>query len=196
MASTQDPVNETEWPATARMLKELLPPTLQSLTDSESDATSSFWTPTEIAEARLRSIQQHLQRGWKYEDGWLIKGTQKARPSELVPYKAPGDVGYNPDTDAWAVVRLGAVHIGHHKYRLGTLTLNHMGQCLDPSRECMSCGSVNKEHAFMRQTWGDDPTRPWLVKYTWCRRCYSRAEVEAMIEDSKRRVAATPPGRR
>ena len=142
---------------------------------ADSPRESSFWTLDELAAARSSNIRRELRSGWKYEDGWLVKGQVKHRPPEVVPTMA-GTVLFNPLKDAFAI-RLGAVFVAPNRYRLGDLLIDANGACRDP-QECPECGSRHGEFRFQVRVENRNPhAKPWEAAWTYCRRCCSPEEV-------------------
>lgn len=185
---------------TEQALKKLtdLLPTEQQLSDSVSANGRLFWTEDELAKGLSESIHRMIKQGWKWAStGRLPKGEGKhkveARPSVLMPHPGPGDPGYNPRTDAFAV-RIGAKFISDNRYRLPTgEVVDCNGTFRDP-KECPECGSVpnGADYRYQVLTESRNPhSKPWDQAGTYCRRCVTPEDRRA----NEARVLATPPAK-
>ena len=174
-------MQESQAPEVMQELRNLLPQQMSS-PGSTVIGPSSCWTNEEIATARLVQIHRLLQNGWKAEgNGLLSKGAITLRPSSPIPIRQPGEYGYNPRTDAFAL-RLGATFIESGvwagRYQLGEHIVNHLGQFVD-QEACPECGSRNGEFRFKVLQWPNpNPfAKPWEQAFTYCRRCCTSDEV-------------------
>ena len=176
-------MQEQQAEETMARLRDLFPPGLAS--NSTDLDQSSFWTPQELATARLREIHRRMKGGWTFEDtGLLRKGNVTARPASLIAHGIPGEIGYNPRRDAFAL-RLGATFIeagpNTGRYLLGDQVMDELGNFRDP-QSCPECGSLHGEHRFkVRMKPNPNPfAMPWQQAFTYCRRCCSQDEIDEL----------------
>lgn len=182
-------MRESEAQEALKQLRDLFPKSLK-LPDTPSDRTGS-WTPTELAIARLLSLQAHQKAGWNVDDaGVLTKGNVSKRAGAVVPYEVPNDPGYNPWLDAFAV-RLGAELIDSGlwagRYRLGDHIVDWSGQFVDTA----ACPECHGSPFWVRVLVTDGP--PGKQAFTYCRRCVTPAMRE---ERDRQRQALAPQQQR
>ena len=172
------PLNE-EATVPMKHLTALLPPTEQLSNVSASAPQSSYWTDEEIASATRAMIARHLEAGWKFVDGYLVKGAVKKHPSPLMPSRS-GLPDFNPRADAYAL-RMGAKFARDNRYRLGeTMYVDRNGMFIDPL-DCPECGGA-PWHVKTRAGLPEDAPR-WQFNLTYCRRCVTPAELrEAQLK--------------
>lgn len=178
-------MREAEAQEALKALRDLFPKSLK-LPDTPTDRSAS-WSPTELAIARLLSIQAHQKAGWAVDDaGQISKGNVTKRPGAVVPYQVPNDPGYNPWTDAYAI-RLGAELIDSGpwagRYRLGEHIVDWTGQFLDRD----ACPECHGAPFWVRVLIPDDT--PGRQAFTHCSRCVT----PAMLEENERARQAQPP---
>jgi hypothetical protein len=178
-----DSISEAKAPEAMQLLRNLFPAEMNSPASTDTDQ-SSWWTPEEIAIARLTQVKRLMQNGWKTEaNGLLTKGRATIRPSSPIPCGAPGELGYNPRTQAFAL-RLGATFIESGpwagRYRLGEHVVDRLG-CFVDTEACPECGSRQGEFRFKVRAVNPNPfAKPWEQVFTYCRRCCTQDEIDEL----------------
>lgn len=179
-------------------LADLLPTTLPE----SSPGGASAWTDEARAEARSVGIQRRIAAKWALDaKGVMSHGTGREkvemRPTELMPSRI-GEPDFDPHRDAFAV-RLGAELEGPNRYRLGDLLLDANGACRDEG-ECPECGSEEMTYAAdgSLKSGGDYRWRVYGAdgEMTYCRRCVSQPELDAVRDRATEAAAKTVRGGR
>ena len=201
-------MNEREAVKVMQQLRELLPSELMLSLQSSDLAPSSSWTEEEYGRALRANIVRFVKGGWTWNPPYLEKEAVFSEPDErdsrrmvvrrvkmqkrpsvagYLPVKTPADRGFNPRKDALAL-RLGARFMDSGpwvgQYEIGANVMRHDGSLLD-TEACPECqGSpyfVQKRSVF------DRAPQPRQV-FTYCRRCVSVAEIEAVRRKAEQRA--------
>lgn len=189
-------MQEKQAPEVWQRLTDLFPPDIpKTSTTSTDEATGhSSWTPQVIARVTRLAIQSHFKAGWKYVEGMLEKGQHRKRVPEVVYQRVPGELSYNPRTDAPAVRRDGGVLIEAGEwagYYMGASgVMDRHGSLVDKTL-CPECGGS----PYRVRVQNPNPfAQPWEQSFTYCRRCVTLA----MLAENERRVQGSAPteGRR
>jgi hypothetical protein len=121
--------------------------------------------------------------------GTYAKGSGRKRvvirPTALMPLKLPGERGYNPRVDAFAL-RLGAKFIEYGrwagKYELGNVIVDHLGAAIDTDA-CSGCGSKKRQVDYHLSVLAENRNpfaKPWEQVWTYCKVCTPREEIAAL----------------
>lgn len=136
-------------------------------------------------------IRDAVKRGWKLgDDGMLTRGGVTARPGHIMGSRGPGDPGYNPRTDAPAVIRFGAEFVSDNRYLLPTGLYCDRNGALWAEDECPNCAGAG----FVKTLKGLSPwAKPWQFSLTYCRQCWTPQEIEQAEFEKRTAEMRSPP---